>query len=97
MTITADNNDAENRYGKPPSRLAAYSFYVGAVMVAIASAAVLIAKCANAQTTEPTAPTASTQAASSATAPAAPQVLAKASPRYSARDIERAFNFMDAN
>lgn len=75
----------------------AYYFYLGGVTVSIACAAVLISACAQAQPAEPTVPK---QAAASAAMPATPQAMpaaAKPAPKYSAKDIERAFSFMDAN
>ena len=70
-------------------RFMGYYFYVGGVLAALAAAAVLVATAANAQTVGPalSASAASQPAATAATPP----------PKYSATDIERAFNFMDAN
>ena len=76
-----------------------YWFYGGGVVVAIASAAVLITTCARAQTV----PTVLTESTTSApgSAPMTAQTTsvdaAKPAPKYSRRDIERAFNFLDAN
>lgn len=75
----------------PTSNFMAYYFYVGGVLASLAAAAVLVATSADAQTTGP-APS-GPAAAQAATAPDA----AKPPPRYGASDIERAFNFMDAN
>lgn len=85
--------------GVAPASQIGYWFYVGGVMVAMASAAVLITTCARAQTA-PSAAVESTPAATSTAplptlAPAAD--AAKPTPKYSSRDIERAFGFMDAN
>ena len=76
-------------------RFMAYYFYVGGVLAALAAAAVLVATSADAQTAGP-APSASA-ASQPAAAPATLPDTAKPPPRYSATDIERAFNFMDAN
>lgn len=79
----------------PGSRLMAYYFYVGGVLAALAAAAVLVATRADAQTTGPVLP--ASTASQPAAAPAALADAPKPPPRYSATDIERAFNFMDAN
>jgi hypothetical protein len=76
-------------------RFMAYYFYVGGVLTALAAAAVLVATSADAQTAGP-APFASAESQPAA-APATLPDAAKPPPRYSATDIERAFNFMDAN
>jgi EF hand len=79
-------------FEKIPSNLVAYVFYVGGVLLAGVCAAVLIGACAaRAQSLPATAP-----ASSVAEAPPAP-ATASDTPRYSARDIERAFGFIDAN
>ena len=85
--------------GAAPASLAGYWFYGGGVMVAMASAAVLITTCARAQT----APAAPVEGMTSATVSVPMPVQAssadtvKPAPKYSRRDIERAFGFMDAN
>ena len=82
----------------PASRFGIW-FYVGGVMVAMVSAAVLITTCARAQTA-PAAAVESTPAATSAASIPALAPLAdaaKPAPKYSSRDIERAFGFMDTN
>lgn len=85
---------SKNISGKLPpsvssSRRATY-FYVASVVIALAASAVLVALLANAQAAEPKPPDPQ---------PVAPQSVAMApsTVRYSAKDIERAFNFMDAN
>ena len=85
---------SKNISGKLPpsvssSRRATY-FYVASVVIALAASAVLVALLANAQAAEPIPPDPQ---------PVAPQSVAMApsTVRYSAKDIERAFNFMDAN
>ena len=72
-------------HSAPPSRKA-YYFYALSVSIALVASAVLVTVMANGQTVEPKAP-----AAPSASPTAASTV------RYSAKDIDRAFNFMDAN
>ncbi len=103
MTITT-HNDADKRASrKVPSRLIAYGFYSGSVTLAMAAAAVLISTCARAQTAElaqpvqaSAEPLTAASAPASAALPAASQTAA-AKPKYSARDIQRAFSFIDAN
>lgn len=65
-----------------------YYFYAACVSAALAATLILISNCATAQTAD-IAP-AIGQAASSVAPVATP-------PRYSQTEIERAFNFMDAN
>lgn len=98
-------------FEKTPSTLAAYLFYAGGVLLAAVCAAILIGACAaRAQTVPGAEPTLSTSpvpaatASDAAEAPVAAPVAAssapspaKAAPRYSAKDIERAFGFIDAN
>lgn len=102
--ITATRNDT--RLEKPPSSLVAYLFYAGGVLLAGVCAAILIGVCAaRAQAITNTEPTASAAPAPAASGPvdapaAASSAIAastKPSPRYSAKDIERAFGFIDAN
>ena len=66
------------------ARATAYYFYLVCVLTAIAAAVVLIANDAQAQ------PNASTEPFIASTTPAA-------ATRYNAKDIERAFSFIDAN
>ena len=66
----------------------AYYFYALSAAVALVVSAVLVAVISNAQAVEPKAP-----AAASASMPP----VAASTVRYSAKDINRAFNFMDAN
>jgi hypothetical protein len=75
--------------------LAAYLYRGGTLAALTAAAAVVSVTSACAETTVP-AP-ATSAASHSATAPTVPPDAAKQPPRYSAGDIERAFNFMDAN
>ena len=85
--------------GAEPASQIGYWFYVGGVMVAMACAAVLITICARAQTV-PVAPVESTPGATSTASmsvQASPTDVAKPAPKYSRRDIERAFGFMDTN
>ncbi len=94
-------------FEKTPSTLAAYLFYAGGVLLAAACAAILIGACAaRAQTVPGAKPTLSTSPVPAATASDAAEAPvaassapspAKAAPRYSAKDIERAFGFIDAN
>ena len=103
ITATTENTELE----KPPSSLVAYLFYAGGVLLAGTCAAILIGVCAaRAQTipnTEPTASAAPALAASGSvdapltTSSAAATAPTKPAPRYSAKDIERAFGFIDAN
>lgn len=85
----------------PAHRLMATYFYVGGVLAALAAAALLVATSANAQTTATTPSASAVSAGSAASQPAdasaTPPEAAKAAPKHSAADIERAFNFMDAN
>lgn len=103
MTLAADNNLPKRASRKAPSSLIAYCFYSGSVTLAMAAAAVLVSACAGAQTIDlaqpvpaSAEPLAAASAPASAALPAASQTAA-AKPKYSARDIERAFSFMDAN
>ena len=103
-TVTTQNPEFENA----PSSLVAYLFYAGGVLLAGTCAAILIGACAaRAQTVSSTEPAMSTSPMSAAVASdaaeapvaisSAPPSPAKAAPRYSAKDIERAFGFIDAN
>ena len=76
-----------------------YWFYVGGVMVSVASAAVLISSCARAQTVPAAAVESTAGAIGSASVPAQTSATdaPKPAPKYSPRDIERAFGFMDVN
>lgn len=78
-------------FEKPPSNLMAYVFYLGGVLLAGVCAAVLIGACAAKAQSLPV--TASSTSMAEAPAPS----TASDTPRYSARDIERAFGFIDAN
>ena len=71
----------------PASTRKAYYFYMASVLIALALSAVLVSIIA--QAVEPAARTVFESA------PAA--VLATAAPRYSVKDIGRAFDFIDAN
>ena len=85
--------------GAEPASQLGYWFYISGVTVAMACAAVLITTCARAQTA-PVAPAESTPGATStASMPvqASPTDAAKPTPKYSRRDIERAFVFIDTN
>ena len=73
-------------FEKIPSNFVAYVFYAAGVLLAGICAAILIGACAARAQSAP--------ATSVAEAPPAPTTAA---PRYSARDIERAFGFIDAN
>lgn len=64
----------------------AYYFYGLSVVIALVASTLLVAFIANAHAVEPKA---------AAAPPAAP--MAASTVRYSAKDIDRAFNFMDAN
>ena len=75
--------------------LLAYCSSASAVLPALAIAALLVTVSACAQTIAP-APSAAS-ASKAASEPIAPPDAAKTAPRYSAADIERAFNFLDAN
>lgn len=68
------------------SNRTAYYFYALSVVIALVASALLVAVIANAQAVEPKAP---------AAPPAAP--MAASTVRHSAKDIDRAFRFMDAN
>ena len=103
-TATTQNPGLE----KAPSSLVAYLFYAGGVLLAGACAAILIGACAARAQTAPSAePAVSTSPASAAAASGAPDAPvaassappspAKAASRYSVKDIERAFGFIDAN
>ena len=84
-------NTIKSQTGHPDkcasSRRLAYYFYLIFVTTALAASLILIADSANAQSADTAPPV---ERAASSVAPAAPH-------RYSAADIERAFNFMDAN
>lgn len=84
-----------------PSRFAAYWFYLGYVALAMASAAVLVGTCARAQPVQLAQSTQSTPPAEPADLAPAPEVVKpeapKAAPKYSAKDVERVFAFIDAN
>ncbi|MFC5523140.1 hypothetical protein [Polaromonas jejuensis] len=68
------------------SRFNVPRFYLRATMLTLSAAAALLAPGAHAQTAEPAAP-----------APQATASQTPAAPRYSAQELERAFNFIDAN
>ncbi len=72
-------------FEKIPSNFVAYVFYAAGVLLASVCAAVLIGVCAARAQSAP------------AAAPATSVAEAPPAPRYSARDIERAFGFIDAN
>jgi hypothetical protein len=74
-------------FEKTPSNFVAYVFYAGGVLLAGVCAAILIGVFSAEAQSLP------------AKAPATPvaEAPALAAPRYSARDIERAFGFIDAN
>ena len=103
QTTAHKNNRFDSTSQNALSRVTAYYFYLGGVALSSACAAVLISACAQAQTALPAAPEAmpadtAAAAAPASTAPASvPQGVTKPSPKYSAKDIERAFSFMDAN
>ena len=99
--MTAVNTSSAFFGPKGASARKAYYTYLLCVLAALAAAAVLVSAEANAQTADGTVPAAS-QAASSPAAPAAFSIPSASpttakSPRYSATEIARAFNFMDAN
>jgi hypothetical protein len=75
--------------GTRTPRCMVYCFYTDWVLSALIACAVLVATSADAQMTPPSPPAsaASQKADAPVTAP----------PKYSATDIERAFNFIDAN
>lgn len=80
------------------SRFNAPHLYLCGMMLTLTAAAALFATSAQAQTEEPTAP-APVQAALPAqpAQPAKAAAIATAAPKHSAKEIERAFNFMDTN
>ena len=79
-------------FEKIPSNFVAYVFYAGGVLLAGVCAAILIGACAaRAQSTPAKATVTVTTIAE---APPSPTSTAQ---RYSAKDIERAFGFIDAN
>ena len=98
-TATTQNPGLE----KAPSSLVAYLFYAGGVLLASTCAAILIGACAaraqTAPSAEPAVSTSPVPAVAASGAPDAPVAAssAKAAPRYSAKDVERAFGFIDAN
>lgn len=69
-----------------PSNRKGYYLYGLSVLIALVASAVLVAVIANAHAVEPKVPAA-----------AAAVPVATSTVRYSAKDIDRAFNFMDAN
>ena len=83
--------DNPSREGSP-SDAVGYLFYVAGVILAIACATVLVAAPARAQAVVDPQPTIAADPPQPTTTAAS-----KAAPRYSAKDIERAFNFIDAN
>ena len=103
QTTATKNNRFDRTSQKAQSSVMAYYFYLGGVTLSSACAAVLISACAQAQPAVPAAPEAMPADTAAAAAPASaapalvPQAVAKPSPKYSAKDIERAFSFMDAN
>lgn len=80
--ITASRHAAAKAANAVPPNRKAYYFYVASVLIALTASAVLVAVIAHAQTAEPILPA---------------QSAAVAAPRYSAKDIDRAFVFIDAN
>ncbi len=77
----------------PASERRAYVLYVASVLIALAASAVLVAVVA--QAAEPAAPPPLAAAPGVSTSTAVP--VATSTVRYSAKDIDRAFTFMDAN
>lgn len=90
MNMTAANTSSGPADPAHASNRVAYYFYVFWVLAALAASAVLISTDANAQAADGAAPAASSPASSPSQSSATP-------PRYSATEIERAFNFMDAH
>ncbi|WP_421954434.1 EF-hand domain-containing protein [Polaromonas sp.] len=71
---------------------------VWATMLTLSAAAALFAMHAQAQTTAPAAPApVQADAQAQAAPPAAAAPATPAAPKYAAQDLERAFNFLDAN
>ena len=112
QTTATKNNLSDVASHTARSSFMVYYFYLGGVTMSIACAAVLISACAHAQPTAPkqaaaaaampaapeAMPAATATAASATSASASqPPATAKPAPKYSAKDIERAFSFMDAN
>lgn len=95
MTFTA----ATQRSQQASSRVKAPSLYVCGMTLTLTAATALFALRAQAQTADPVAP-APAQAAAPQTQPVQPAKAASAAtttPRYTAQELERAFNFIDAN
>ena len=90
MNTAATDNSGRN---ESPATKAGYLFYAAGVLFAFACAAVLIA----ASPVRAQAVTSPEPAIAADPAPPAGTAGLKASPRYSAKDIERAFGFIDAN
>ena len=91
--IAASRPASRSASKAPASKRKAYYFYVASVLIALAASAVLVAVIA--QTAEPAVRPRSAAAPGVPTSTAVAVVTA--TPRYSAKDIDRAFNFMDAN
>ena len=92
MTTTFGLRKAAISFKKPSERVWGYCFYLVGVLAAFVAAAILTASGAQAQTEVPV------DATSAASAPAsATSATSLVAPRYSARDVERAFGFIDAN
>ena len=90
--MTASERLDDQAFKAPAERATAYYFYLACVLTALTAAAVLIANDAQAQ--------AQTQLQAQASANAEPVVVSSTpatAPRYSAKDIERAFGFIDSN
>ena len=98
--ITASRHAPAKASNAVPPNRKAYYFYLASVLIALTASAVLVAVIAHAQTAEPilaAQPAATTAPAQAAAGPAVSSPAAVAAPRYSAKDIDRAFVFMDAN
>ena len=91
--IAASRPASRSASKAPASKRKAYYFYVASVLIALAASAVLVAVIA--QTAEPAVRPRSAAAPGVPTSTAVAVVTA--TPRYSEKDIDRAFNFMDAN
>lgn len=94
MTATS-RHASSSASNAPASKRKAYYFYVASVLIALAASAVLVAAMAHAQNAGPAAR--AQVATAPGVPPSTPVAVATATPRYSAKDIGRAFVFMDAN
>ena len=99
--MTADSRRAPGKVHRPTvaaRRRKAYWLYFGFVVAALAASVLLVVLTAHAQSPAPGRPAAGMQAGNGPADPTVAEAAASGiAPRYSAKDIMRAFRFIDAN